>query len=283
MSALIATDLDRTMIYSRNAMRDHAGGVDESLCVELRNGAPLSYMSTKAAELLEALAKYATVVPATTRTIEQFLRVQLPGRPWRYAVTSNGANILVDGVPDPRWNENARNTMRGGGVPITEVLEEIRARTDPSWVQSSRIADDVFHYLVVDLDRLPPSFLPEWSRWCGARGWSASQQGRKIYTMPAAINKATAIDEVHRRLVADGDLHIDAPIFAAGDGALDADMLAAANRGIRPRHGELELIDWQHPSVDVTAASGIGASEEILKWFAAQLSKPNHPILDRTQ
>ncbi len=57
-------------------------------------------------------------------------------------------------------------------------------------------------------------------------------------------------------------------MFAAGDGALDAPMLEAADAGIRPCHGELEALDWQHPTVAVTEAAGVSAGEEILAWFA---------------
>ena len=96
--ALVSVDLDRTMIYSRNALG--AAFEDAVSCVEIYQDAPLSFMSIDAAESLRSLAAAALVVPTTTRTIEQFQRIALPGAPWRYAIPSNGGNILVDGVPD---------------------------------------------------------------------------------------------------------------------------------------------------------------------------------------
>ncbi|NUP27637.1 MAG: HAD family hydrolase [Nocardia sp.] len=268
---LVATDLDRTMIYSSAAAGATAA---ETVCVEYLDGAPLSYMTVAAADRMRGLAVAAALVPTTTRTIEQFGRIGLPGAPWPYAVTSNGGNILVNGVPDPRWRQDIDAAVRAGGAGLAEVEAALRARIDESWVLKFRRADDLFCYLVVDLAATPPEFLAEWDAWCRPHGWSASRQGRKIYTMPAAVCKSRAVAEVRARLVASGGSVATAPTLAAGDGALDAEMLAAADHAIRPRHGELEELGWTCPGLTVTAAAGIEAGEEILDWFTAALGDP---------
>ena len=74
MNALVATDLDRTMIYSRAAMGDEQFATLETVCVEIYRDAPLSYMTTTAVELMTRLAREVVVVPTTTRT-----RRSLPG------------------------------------------------------------------------------------------------------------------------------------------------------------------------------------------------------------
>jgi len=72
--------------------------------------------------------------------------------------------------------------------------------------------------------------------------------------------------------------------FAAGDGALDAEMLRAADSAIRPRHGELEQLNWTNPNLTITSASGILAGEEIINWFinGARRSRSRRPasVLD---
>ncbi|MEU4316326.1 HAD family hydrolase [Nocardia sp. NPDC024068] len=265
----MATDLDRTMIYSRNAF---GPGEPETVCVEHFEGAPLSYMTAAAVVRLKELAAAAAVLPTTTRTIEQFRRIELPGAPWPYAVTSNGGNILVDGAPDPSWRAAIDAAVRAGGASLAEVGAALRSRVDDSWVLKYREADGLFCYLVVDPAGVPDDFLAEWDQWCRERGWSASRQGRKIYTMPQAVCKSRAVAEVRTRLRAAGDLEPDAPTLAAGDGALDAEMLAAADHAIRPRHGELEELGWDHPGLTVTTATGIRAGLEILDWFTAALA-----------
>lgn len=272
--ALVATDLDRTMIYSRTAA---GASVPESdlVCVEYYQGGPLSYMSSRAVTALRELARQAVVVPTTTRTIEQFQRIDLPGAPWRYAITSNGGNILCDGVADASWRASIDAATHAGGAGLSEVTTRLRsligATGEQHWVSKFRVADDLFCYLVVHPDRVPADFLAEWGAWCTDHGWGVSQQGRKIYTMPAAVCKSFAIAEVRARLVEAGELDSDTRVLAAGDGGLDAEMLVSADAAIRPRHGELEILGWTHDTVTVTPSSGILATEEILDWFNAQL------------
>ncbi|MEV6277152.1 HAD family hydrolase [Nocardia sp. NPDC051832] len=262
---LVATDLDRTMIYSRNAMT--VGAEVPTVCVEHLDGDPLSFMTTTAALRMQSLTEPAAVIPTTTRTIKQFDRIKLPGAPWRYAITSNGGNILVDGVPDLRWRIDIDTKVRTGGATLSEVTAELRARIDDSWVTKFREADDLFCYLVVRPKLVPEGFLAEWDAWCRAHGWSASQQGRKIYAMPLAVCKSRAVAEVRRRLTESGELVAGATTLAAGDGALDAEMLRAADAAIRPRHGELEQLNWTSPNLTITQASGILAGEEIINWL----------------
>ncbi|MFI5714791.1 HAD family hydrolase [Nocardia sp. NPDC051750] len=256
------------MIYSRNAFD---GAEPATVCVEYLDGAPLSYMTAAATAAMADLAATAAVLPTTTRTIAQFDRIRFPGEPWAYAVTSNGGNILVDGSPDRQWRRAVDGAVRAGGATLAEVGAALRDRIDESWVLKYREADELFCYLVVDLSVTPVDFLAEWDSWCRPRGWSASRQGRKIYTMPMAVCKSRAVAEVRARLVASGRLDPAAPTLAAGDGALDAEMLSAADRAIRPRHGELEELGWTHPNLTVTASTGILAGEEIVDWFTAAL------------
>ena len=267
MTALIATDLDRTMIYSRAAMGEEQFAALEPVCVEIYREAPLSYMAPTAVELMSRLAREVVVVPTTTRTPAQYARITLPGGPFRYAGVSNGGRILVDGADDPDWRTHIDREASRAGATLDEVLGELRNRIDDSWVTALRTADDLFCYLVVDPPAQPPHFLGHWQEWCDARGWTASQQGRKIYATPQPVTKSAAIAEVRRRLVADGTLDESAALCAAGDGWLDTDLLLAADHAIRPRHGELESLGWSSPGLTITADTGALAGVEILRWF----------------
>ncbi|GEE00708.1 hypothetical protein nbrc107696_11540 [Gordonia spumicola] len=298
MTALIATDLDRTMIFSRaasgfstaleerkNALEERLSSpsvllgspsvlpgspsaVEEPVCVEMYDGAPLSYMTRGSVEALTALAASTPVIPTTTRTRAQFERIDLPGGPFRHAVVSNGGRILRDGENDDAWRTALESRVAGTSATVEELHADLRRRVDDSWVRSTRVADDLFVYLVVDLDRQPTDFIDEWRSWCTPRGWSVSQQGRKIYAMPDGVTKSAAVAHIRGRLVDDGTLDADSPVFAAGDGRLDADLLTYADAAIRPAHGELHDSGWTPPGLTVTAASGIEAGAEILAWFA---------------
>jgi len=279
MTALIASDLDRTLIYSR---RFFDATPPAHQCVEIYRDEPISYMTPVASDLLRQLATGHLVVPTTTRTIAQYTRITLPGAPYRYAITSNGGNLLVDGTPDPQWARTVATRIQAGGPPLPHILSELQIRIDDSWVHNLRTAEDLFCYLVVDESALPVDFLADWQQWCTPRGWTVSRQGRKIYTVPQSLCKAEAVAALHHRLIDTGELPPYAPILAAGDGALDAAMLELAVAAIRPAHGELDTLGWQRPHLTISDATGAHAAEEILAWFAARTAAatpdPHRPV-----
>lgn len=262
LSTVIASDLDRTLIYSASA----AGSLDPALvCVEMLDGRPQSFMTAAANGLLARVRGAAVLVPTTTRTPAQFGRVQLPGGPAPFAVVSNGGHILVDGEPDAAWRAGVQERIAAADATLAQVVTRVDACTDGSWVRSRRIADDLFCYLVVEIASMPRGFVADLACWCADRGWVVSMQGRKIYALPAALTKEAAIADVVRRV---GGTRL----LAAGDGALDAGMLAMADDGIRPAHGELHDGGWHAPHVRVTANIGVLAGEEIVRWFAEEVS-----------
>jgi len=263
---LVATDLDRTLIYSRAAIETANAGDDVGplRCVEWLDGHELSFMTEDAAGWLETIGSTADLVPITTRTPAQFARVQLPGGTTRYAVTSNGGHILVDGEPDLDWRLAVLTRIAGDGSALAEVLVGLQQQAADDWVLNRKVADGLFCYLVVDLARLPPEFLDSWTDWCAARGWVVSMQGRKIYALPRSLTKESALAEVGRRSSA-------GQLLAAGDGALDAGFLAMADAAIRPPHGELAELNWQAPNLRIAGAYGVLAGQEITRWLLGQL------------
>src|SRR4051812_34112485 len=110
-SLLIASDLDRTLIYSLAASRLGGLPVPEVSCVEYLDGAPLSFLTAAAGRDLAELSELTVFVPTTTRTRAQLARVNLPGRPAPYAVAANGGHIVVDGVADPDWTQQVARVL----------------------------------------------------------------------------------------------------------------------------------------------------------------------------
>lgn len=267
MTTVVAVDLDRTVIYSRKAIDETLApdAVPPLICVEFLDGRPQSFLTAAAGRWLEQLAASAELVPATTRTLAQYARVQLPGAPTRYAVTSNGGHIIVDGRSDPSWRRAVEERIAGDGAALGDVVAQLTRRTRVPWVRTLRVADDLFCYLVVDLDRLPRTFAQDWSSWCTERNWVVSLQGRKIYALPRALTKQAAVTEVLRKVGSDR-------LIAAGDGALDAGFLSMAAAGIRPRHGDLADSGWVADHVTVTDGIGLLAGEEIARWLALQVA-----------
>ncbi|GAA0694578.1 hypothetical protein GCM10010193_56530 [Kitasatospora atroaurantiaca] len=261
---LVASDLDRTLIYSNRALALDVPDrlAPRLLSVEVHDGKALSFMTEQAAELLVELVESAVFVPATTRTRSQYERVNLPGPTagWipRYAICANGGQLLVDGVPDRDWQAEVRSRLTAGSVPLDEVVEHLAITADPEWTHKRRVADSLFAYLVVERAELPEGWIEELTGWCAERGWTVSLQGRKVYAVPAPLSKSAALAEVERRTGA-------ATVFSAGDSLLDAELLLAADHGWRPGHGELADTDWNGPGVTALTQVGVAAGEEIVR------------------
>lgn len=262
MPVLVASDLDRTLIYSAAALGLTMPDLraPRLLCVEVYESRPLSYLTETAARLLTELGDTAVFVPTTTRTRKQYQRINLPGPPSEYAICANGGHLLVDGVSDPAWHARVTARLADECASLAEVRDHLAATADPLWVRKHRVAEDLFAYLVVERELLPEDWVKELAVWAENRGWTVSLQGRKIYAVPKPLTKSAAVREVARRTGAELTL-------AAGDSLLDADLLLAADRGWRPGHGELADSGWTAPAVGALPERGVLAGERILREF----------------
>ena len=257
---LVASDLDRTLIYSANAFflatEDHLAPA--MVVAEIYEGRPISFMTRAAEGLLLAAAEAAVFVPVTTRTLAQYRRVRLPGPVPEYAVTTNGGVLLHHGEPDADWQASVSGLVSGGCAPLAEIEAYLGRPDFAGWILKLRSAEDLFAYAIVDRAALPAEFLLALEAWCANRGWTVSLQGRKLYCVPSPVTKQQAVAEVSRRLGADR-------VIAAGDSLLDRPMLEHADIAFRPAHGELDDAGYLDTHLRVTDARGILAGEEILR------------------
>jgi hypothetical protein len=262
MPVLVASDLDRTLIYSSAAlaltMPD--ARAPRLLCVEVHESKPLSFMTETAAGLLAELGDAAVFVPTTTRTRKQYQRINLPGPPPRYAICANGGHLLVDGVTDLDWHAAVTARLADECAPLAEIRDHLMTAADPVWVRKHRVAEDLFAYLVVERELLPEEWVKELAVWAENRGWTVSLQGRKIYAVPKPLTKSAAVRELARRTGADLTL-------SAGDSLLDADLLLSTDQGWRPSHGELADAAWTAPTITALPERGVLAGERILREF----------------
>ena len=264
---MVASDLDRTLIYSANSMSlvgsDHLA--PRMVVAEVYDAAPLSFMTRAAEGLLESVVEQSVFVPVTTRTQAQFSRVQLPGAGQGYAVTTNGAVLLHDGKPDADWSRRIQRSLGSDCAPLGDIFGHLTGGAADPAVLRVRTAEDYFVYSIVDRQALPGAYLDELNAWCAARGWTTSLQGRKLYCVPAPITKEAAVAEVRRRTGA-------GLLVAAGDSRLDAGFLELADFAIRPAHGELESDGFSRPNLTVTSMVGVLAGEEITRYFRGVLT-----------
>jgi hydroxymethylpyrimidine pyrophosphatase-like HAD family hydrolase len=98
-----------------------------------------------------------------------------------------------------------------------------------------------------------------------------SLQGRKLYLLPAVLDKAPAVAEVAARIGA-------ARVVAGGDSLLDEGMLRRADAGIHPAHGELHVTGFSAANCRTTAGHGAAAGDEIMEWYGDEAG--THEVAD---
>jgi hypothetical protein len=266
---LVATDLDRTLIYSLSAAGPPRPGERPWVVVERLDGRDVSHVTELAAARYADLAAQRCVVPVTTRTPAQLARVQLPGPRARWAVAANGGVLLVDGEPDPTWTARVRTALDDvAGIDEARAALAQACADDPAARQYA--VPGLFCYAVVDRPAFAEHRLADLRAWAAGAGWGVSLQGRKLYVVPSVLTKSAAVAEVADRAGAQ-------VVLAAGDSLLDTDLLEHATLAVRPGHGELADAGWTRPHVTALGTQGIAAGEEILGWFAdraAELAGP---------
>jgi HAD superfamily hydrolase (TIGR01484 family) len=254
MKVIFASDLDRTLIYSKRMIDCYETKQDYQL-IETLNEKPISYISMKTKKILKQLNEEMIFIPVTTRTVEQYQRISLFQNEIipQYAITSNGGTIMKNGVIVKEWSEFIQEEMRSG-IQLSEVIEKIENLPNNDWVERINQAEDFFVYLIINNDKLLESqltCLQEWSMNCG---FQMSLQGRKLYFIPNVINKWKAVQYVMN------ELNIS-KTYSAGDSLLDYDLIVNSHYGLVPAHGEV----LQHnPKLRKTKTFGMNASEEIV-------------------
>ena len=101
------SDLDNTMIYSYK----HDIG-ENKICAEIYQNREISFVTHKTAELLKQVNSAVNFVPTTTRTLEQYNRINLGIGVPKYALVCNGGVLLVDGVEDVEWYNESFDLVR---------------------------------------------------------------------------------------------------------------------------------------------------------------------------
>lgn len=266
---IFASDLDQTLIYSLRSMGSEHEERD-LIPAETKDGKTLSYMAVRALYLLRELSERAMFVPVTTRTIAQYGRIHILQdliKP-KYAVTSNGGNLLIDGEPDRSWNRNICRQIESECAPSEQVQKLFQEIASPEWVIGERFCDEMFFAYVIDRKRMPIEAVKELATRLAKEGWETSIQGRKVYLVPRVVNKRDAL--LHLQELEGKEIRI-----ASGDSLLDRCMLDIAAHAIAPRHGELYREHQADPIEQnylFTNRSGILAAVEILESAAELLS-----------
>lgn len=235
-SNILFSDLDGTLIFS--AKRRQVGDI----VVERKDGEPISCITARQAELFPKLQN---VIPVTTRSVEQYKRIEF-ARFWfspGYALCDNGGTLLVNGEPDVEWSAWSGEIGRECADELSRFRE--RLERDPRRSFEVRLVDGLFLFT----KSCEPS---ETLKYFGAGALCESFfTGEKVYVIPKKLNKGEAVKRLAKRLglsefAAAGDSLMDASMLNAADVALfteDIEEAVTAREKIsRPREGFPEFV-----------------------------------------
>lgn len=204
------SDLDGTLIFS--ASRRGVGDI----VIERKDGEPISCVTARQAELFPKLAN---VIPVTTRSIEQYRRIEFSrfGFEPKYAVCGNGGILLVNGEPDKEWSEWSRKIFEESADELSRF--QALLERDPRRSFEVRSVDGLFLFTKSE----DPS---KTLKYLGSGDLCESfHTGEKVYVIPKKLNKGAAAKRLAKRLNV-------TEFAAAGDSLMDLSMLNAAQMAI---------------------------------------------------
>ena len=149
---LFACDLDNTLIHSYKHREDG------DICVEIYNSREQSFISPRVLELLQKITAEILFIPVTTRSVEQYKRIQwLEGTTPEFAVVSNGANLIHNGNIDSEWQQDFYSCIEPYKNELNE--QQIKVSQDKNF-SICRIVDESFLFLKCRDEIEPEKFKP---------------------------------------------------------------------------------------------------------------------------
>ncbi len=215
---LFNSDLDNTLIYSYKREIN-----EEKCCVEIYQKREVSFMSNTSIDLLHKLCQRICFVPTTTRTIEQYQRINLGIGIPEYALVCNGGILLVNGVIDPTWYEESLVLIKECQSELQHSIELLKK--DPNCSFEIRFIEDLFVFTKSDNPDITIEYL---SGELNLTLVDIFHNGTKVYVMPQKLTKGNAILRLKDKLMAN-------TIIAAGDSEFDISMLNVADIALAPK------------------------------------------------
>ena len=210
-------DLDNTLIYS---VRHDVG--EEKTGVEVYEGREGSFMPNRSSSLLKRVKEHLLFVPTTTRTEEQYRRIDLKMGPLEYALVCNGGVLLHRGQEAAAWYEDSLRLIgesRGELVRARDLMER-----DEDRIFEVRNIRDLFLFTKSGEPLKTAKRLKE---HLDASRVQVFRNGSKVYVLPFGLDKGTAVKRFRAYIKPD-------QVVAAGDSEFDVPMLLEADLAYAP-------------------------------------------------
>lgn len=242
---LFHCDLDNTLIYSyKHEIKT------KKRCVEIYQGREISFMTDTTYQLLNEVKNMVSIVPTTTRTVEQYQRIDLGIGTLDYALMCNGGVLFLHGKEDVSWYEETKKLIAESREELIygkELMEK-----DKNRCFEVRNIRDLFLFTKSENPKASATYLKSHIDIEKAEVFC---NGLKVYIVPRKLNKGSALLRLKKRLGAEY-------VIAAGDSGFDIPMLNQADLPLAP--AELKCEKGLSENV-IYMEEGMLFSEELLK------------------
>lgn len=249
---LFATALDNTLIFSKGFVKN-----EDVIAVEYKDNQELSYTTKQALEILKKLNEKITIVPITSRSLEEFKQLTFYSM-FEHTILSNGLVILYKGlVEDGNWQYIIQKEFEKMDLSDVESL----LYNCSSLFKSDFELRDYYYYAEVKehqeimvLKLLKP-FLH--------KDWNCFVQDNKLYVTPKIVTKENALKFLSKKYDLDL-LHS----WGVGDSKIDKGFIDLTMNKISFVNSELwdSLKEKEKYKYSIFLL-GLSGSEEMLKMI----------------
>lgn len=235
-------DLDNTLIYS---YRHDIG--NQKICAEIYQGREISFLTANTYHNLKKIQEKALIVPTSTRSTEQYSRIDLQIGNIPYALVCNGGVLLADGEKEPSWYQTSLELIRES-LPALDTARRFLEK-DSRRKFELRFIEELFLFTKCNE---PESVVADLREITGTDMADIFHNKEKVYVVPKNLSKGNAVERFRKYIKADR-------IIAAGDSGFDISMLQAADIRIAPAGFQREYpIDFR---VEEMPGNGVFSDE----------------------
>lgn len=225
---LFLCDVDNTLIHSYKHKKDG------DVCVEILKEKEQGFTSPRTLELLKEVRSVEDMelVPLTTRSVEQYNRIDFGGGKPRRALVTNGT-LLLDGekINEEWWMESLMSVS-----PLKDEMDRMFKMLEPqSTFIRVRIVDEMYLF-VYCAEGVDPASTAEMLKLLTKLNVQCA--GKKIYLFPPIADKGHATERMSQKTGAER-------IIAAGDSAIDIPMLKLADVAIIPQDEYMQAQEYK--------------------------------------
>ena len=254
---IIGVDLDRTLIYSRRFLEMHPITSGSKAILVEKTDKTESYISSDVVIALKKiknrLKDKLEIVPVTSRSIEEYKRIQIPEIDFSYAITSAGGVILHNNERNTDWENQIDNLIDLDGMEC--LMEQLNGMESTDY--KSKVIDGVYVFSKCNnIHTAKEELISIRER---NKGFDIQMDKHKIYATNKGVNKGTALVWLSDRLGTNC-------IMAFGDSMMDMPMLQAADKSFTPTHNTIgeQIVEANHINV---VSGGTDSIISVLKFI----------------